>query len=273
MRGYLGRVWRSAVKGVAPLRPLASSIYANDGPTRQTTHNETSFEQSNIERVAPVSRAPESTDTARRPSTGREEARAHEFANLKYEPLLPPQSRPSFETSAAAPEQKVSKGFDATRIWNREADARVNDPMPRNLGDLRSQMAPIQWPAKRHLTADAVDMQTGDAQVERDLDHPAHIPESHKSPTHAVNESTRQREPLAPISQQQLPQPAQQKSAVPAHRNEISIKPVPEPDVQVHIGRIEVVAVQPPASRAPVPRQSRTTSLHDYLSSRSGRNQ
>lgn len=43
------------------------------------------------------------------------------------------------------------------------------------------------------------------------------------------------------------------------------------PDVQVHIGRIEVVAVQPQAPALPTPRRPRTTSLADYLAGRNGR--
>ncbi|MFZ0794720.1 MAG: hypothetical protein WAM65_13175 [Candidatus Korobacteraceae bacterium] len=43
------------------------------------------------------------------------------------------------------------------------------------------------------------------------------------------------------------------------------------PEVQIHIGRIEVLAVQPPAPAAPAPRRERTTSLADYLARQNGR--
>jgi hypothetical protein len=42
-------------------------------------------------------------------------------------------------------------------------------------------------------------------------------------------------------------------------------------NVEIHIGRVEVLAVAPPATRAPAASQSRTTSLADYLARRSGR--
>jgi hypothetical protein len=41
--------------------------------------------------------------------------------------------------------------------------------------------------------------------------------------------------------------------------------------VEIHIGRVEVLAVAPPAPRTPAASQSRTTSLADYLARRSGR--
>jgi hypothetical protein len=40
-----------------------------------------------------------------------------------------------------------------------------------------------------------------------------------------------------------------------------------EPEVQVHIGRVEVIAVQPPA---PTPRREKATRLADYLTARNG---
>ncbi len=43
------------------------------------------------------------------------------------------------------------------------------------------------------------------------------------------------------------------------------------PDVQVHIGRIEVLAVQQQAPATLAPRRERTTSLADYLAGRNGR--
>jgi hypothetical protein len=43
-----------------------------------------------------------------------------------------------------------------------------------------------------------------------------------------------------------------------------------EPEVQVHIGRIEVLAVQPPAPPAPTPRRETATRLADYLAARNG---
>ena len=55
-------------------------------------------------------------------------------------------------------------------------------------------------------------------------------------------------------------QPAQQQKAARAE----------EPQVQVHIGRIEVLAVQPPAPAAPTPRRETATRLADYLAARNG---
>lgn len=44
-----------------------------------------------------------------------------------------------------------------------------------------------------------------------------------------------------------------------------------EPQVQVHIGRIEVIAAAPQPPRVPTPRPNRATSLADYLAGRNGR--
>jgi hypothetical protein len=44
-------------------------------------------------------------------------------------------------------------------------------------------------------------------------------------------------------------------------------------DIQIHIGRIEVIAAPPPAPRAPAAPASRSTKLDDYLNGRGrGRN-
>jgi hypothetical protein len=42
-------------------------------------------------------------------------------------------------------------------------------------------------------------------------------------------------------------------------------------DIQIHIGRIEVIAMPPAAPRTPVAAAPKTTSLDDYLKSRNGR--
>jgi hypothetical protein len=60
-----------------------------------------------------------------------------------------------------------------------------------------------------------------------------------------------------PIASPQLPQ--------------LRNRPQQEPQVQVHIGRIEVIAAAPQPPRVPTPRPSRATSLADYLAGRNGR--
>ncbi len=48
-------------------------------------------------------------------------------------------------------------------------------------------------------------------------------------------------------------------------------RPPQEPEIQVHIGRIEVIAAVPQPPRVPSPRPNRATSLADYLAGRNGR--
>jgi hypothetical protein len=48
-------------------------------------------------------------------------------------------------------------------------------------------------------------------------------------------------------------------------------RPPQEPDIQIHIGRIEVIAAAPQPPRVPSPRANRATSLADYLAGRNGR--
>jgi len=48
-------------------------------------------------------------------------------------------------------------------------------------------------------------------------------------------------------------------------------RPPQEPEIQVHIGRIEVIAAAPQPPRVPSPRPNRATSLADYLAGRNGR--
>jgi hypothetical protein len=272
MSGYLGRMWASMVKGAVPLRPVSGSIYADRGASRQTTFHERGFEQNDIERAGPASPASEPGVTTRRPATERRESHAPEFTSLEYEPLLPPRSARSFEISGAVRRPAVSDGPDILGERDRERNTPSHRLAPRNLAELRSQSTTESAPVNGRSAADPPHMQTGDARVEWEFNRGAQIREGHEAQPQAVDESVRRSEVLPPAPRQQFPQLVQQKNPVSAHRGEIGAKPAPEPDVEVHIGRIEVVAVQPPAPRAPAPRQSRTTSLDDYLSSRSGRN-
>ena len=48
-------------------------------------------------------------------------------------------------------------------------------------------------------------------------------------------------------------------------------RPPQEPEIQVHIGRIEVIAAAPQPPKVPSPRPNRATSLADYLAGRNGR--
>jgi hypothetical protein len=48
-------------------------------------------------------------------------------------------------------------------------------------------------------------------------------------------------------------------------------RPPQEPEIQVHIGRIEVIAAAPQPPRVSSPRPNRATSLADYLAGRNGR--
>jgi hypothetical protein len=60
----------------------------------------------------------------------------------------------------------------------------------------------------------------------------------------------------------------------PSARPQLSVarnRPPQEPEIQVHIGRIEVIAAAPQPPKVPSPRPNRATSLADYLAGRNGR--
>jgi hypothetical protein len=71
--------------------------------------------------------------------------------------------------------------------------------------------------------------------------------------------------PLLPSAVAAMPPRAAPQLSRPQNR------PAQEPDIQVHIGRIEVIAAAPQAPRAPSTRPNRATSLADYLAGHNGR--
>jgi hypothetical protein len=69
-------------------------------------------------------------------------------------------------------------------------------------------------------------------------------------------------QPAPSTAKKHIPQLASGKTAAQANTSE---------EIQIHIGRIEVIAVPPPGTAAPAPSRSRATSLEDYLRRRNGR--
>jgi hypothetical protein len=82
---------------------------------------------------------------------------------------------------------------------------------------------------------------------------------------HAPSALPRNVEPLLRPAIAAKPPSAGPQLSVPRNR------PTQEPEIQVHIGRIEVIAAVPQPPRVPSPRPSRATSLADYLAGRNGR--
>jgi hypothetical protein len=86
--------------------------------------------------------------------------------------------------------------------------------------------------------------------------------------------ATHQELPLMPVAtHRELPQPATSAAKKPGPQlapGQMASQPNTSEEIQIHIGRIEVIAVPPPGAAAPPTPRSRATRLDDYLRRRNG---
>jgi hypothetical protein len=250
VNSYLGRMLRTAVGGESRLHPLAGSVYGD--PEAGASHSappqgtEVIDDQREFHRDRASAPAHHSEDAAT--------AVARPLGILEaYQPLQPLRREPGaqrqysekpratvFERPLTAPDVGANAlGAEATQVHAEAhliSGTRVSQPTSfRPNGTLKDE--PSAELIDRRLTSERKDPSPGI---------------SAKMP---VTTSSR-----APVVGQQGVRHASPRNTGAG-----------EPDVQVHIGRIEVLAVQPPPPTMAAPRRERSTSLVDYLTSRNGR--
>ena len=260
MSGYLGRMLQAAARGEHRLHPFAGSIYGdrstaaeqsnrpNLGEARQTGDDQ---ELPEIERTA-LSRVP----SAR---AARAQAEYPLGFLEEYEPLQPRRREgeahrlgPSALSGAARADLDV-QGEQTTGREIQKRSARSDTSLRSNASS----------EAQSH------------AEETRSKAGAMNIDGERSATTAKGREATQTHGELIPRERAQTiattRQPAQPRQQSSPPRETARTMRAEEPEVQVHIGRIEVLAVQPPAPTAAAPRRERTTSLADYLAKRNGR--
>lgn len=261
MSGYLGRLLRAAVRSERRLHPMAGSIYGERDAAPESTFATDLGEPYGIaedQHSAGSERAVASPGPTA-PITTRQAAEPMAFFE-QYEPLQPPRRRHEAYTPHAA---ELSSSTRSDRAASHEHDpdramATSREGFERNNGD--GDAAQVRRGAtlretQSHATGVRADGDAGErfSTSARDRD-----------PTQTQNER---------ISQSAAPEhqgrSASRRENWPRREGTPQTR-TNEPQAEVHIGRIEVLAVQPPAP-ASAPRRERTTTLADYLAGRSGR--
>lgn len=263
MKGFLRRTLESA-RGVEPrLKPLTGSVYAGNRRRQE---------------LQPGSWGEETVPVAPGPGAG-----------STWRPISQPGISPTTLTSAPAPLLPVESDPRETRDGGHErnserqrpsfaADSTAAPPDRESLTHAASHGNALQTPLPLlpTLRQGAFPLFSGsqrneDARAEAAVSQvPQAIFRTEKTqqpeePRGAASALPQRVEPLLRPAREARPPSAGPQ--LPAARNRVS----QEPEIQVHIGRIEVIAAAPQTPRAPAPRPNRATSLADYLAGRNGR--
>lgn len=267
MSGYLSRIVQSASRS-SGLRPLAGSVFGK--PAEDPHPSRLSDGPFTVDSEVPA--WPAGTSTTQCNATGNPSSLATPADLQNYQPLQPRQaSLTPFETLIAAsneppqaagltPAQRSSQSVEIHPGRVRAADlSKDRQTFAKQIAS-RAEMVP-QQPTSRSA-------QSGPLTREQEN----HRPDPDERDLRAPSISSNQTQIFPP--QARIPaQPAQKQVATrlqqPAFRDR-QTEPAQEPSIEIHIGRIEVLAVQPPAPAVPAPRRDRSTSLADYLAGRNG---
>ncbi len=272
MSGYLGRMLQAAVGNELRLHPMAGSIYGERDTSAELSLRPDLGEPLRTEDQDPaqsertvVSRglaAPVATTQAAAPAAFFEQ----------YEPLQPPRRRPEAHRPGAAELSSQPRadldapyGHDPVRAMKSYHEPSDTTPRMRDRSDVDGDAPQVRGglnlqdvPSK--AAADRATGVTGEQSVTVARDRNA---------TPTLGELT-PRDAAPTVASAVQAWPAARHQTIPRHQA-AHPRRTEEPEVQVHIGRIEVLAVQPPAPTVPAPRRERTTSLADYLAGRNGR--
>lgn len=257
MSGYLARMLRAAVRSERRLHPMAGSIYGErDAAPKSSFTTDLAELYGTAEDQHPAgSEHTLASYGAAAPITMRQAAEPMAFFE-QYEPLQPPGRKHEAQTARTA-ELSSSARTDWAGLHQHEratttsgerlaATPRIDErnDVEGDAAQVRGQAVLRKSPSK--TTVVRANGAAGEASArERALPSP---------PMFATELQAR-----AATRRENWPR----REATPQTRTN-------EPQAEVHIGRIEVLAVQPPTP-APAPRRERTTSLADYLAGRSGR--
>ena len=250
MNGFLQRIAAAAIRSEPRLKPLVGSIYAGDQGI------DFAEEKSSLLLDPPHAIRPQASS---QPAPERIETRithVHEPSPretpVDHEPLIAipqpfPPSLASVISQLTAPKQTVSVPATNAQEHSGSKETAVETG--------RSSSLPAQHSGRTQehsqTLATTPTANRASQQSERRVEQIMPI---------ATNRELR--EPAASAAKNAIPQLVPRQTAGEANTSE---------EIQIHIGRIEVIAVPPPGTVAPATSRSRATSLDDYLKRRNGR--
>jgi hypothetical protein len=266
MSGYLSRIVQTAVRSSGQLRPLAGSVF--DPPTEPIRAFPTTLNDAPvvIDFQVPALPSPSTTNQSTAPGNPSPESYLHNYQRLQ--PRLQESLAP-IDSQVTSPRYPQIAGIHPTGTSGenfttpQKAESRKNSLTPASKIKRRSD----QDSEQSTLNSERFDRPVAESLTgQRNTAHPTAT-----TPSSASSQSQKNvPQPLVP-AQRAATQPAvTARFQQPFIRNQHNQR-APEPSVEIHIGRIEVLAVQPPAPPAPTPRRDRTTSLTEYLAGRNGR--
>ncbi len=250
MKGFLQRIAAAAIRPEPRLKPLVGSIYAGDQGIDFAEEKPSLLldPPHAIRPHAPSQLAPERIETrithAHEPSP-RETPVHHEPLIAMPQPFPP--SLASVVSQLTAPKQTVS--VPATHA-----------PQQSGSKETAVETAPSpSLPAQHSGRTEARSQPPATISVASGASQQSERRVAQFMPI-ATNRELRQ--PAASTAKNLIPQLVPRQTAAQANTSE---------EIQIHIGRIEVIAVPPPGTAAPAASRSRATSLDDYLKRRNGR--
>ena len=253
MMGYFARMLRSAAGAEPALRPLAGSVFAAPLSTAARRVQATTSARLEADELSPA--AIESTAFAAQPKSSPDlKTPAPSSYAESYVPLIPQVShgsalhRDSFSSTPADADE-------ARRIRQPHEISLETHRHPEENFDLRGN---LQSPATRRR--DDAEGGAIKAAPER-----AHVEVTPATPVLNAAPRPESNAILQPLALHPATKSPTQRMGQPAR-----VLPLAEPEVQIHIGRIEVLAAPPAPPRAPAPRPNRSTTLAEYLSRRGG---
>jgi hypothetical protein len=262
MKGFLQRIAAAAIRPEPRLKPLVGSIYAGD-PGMDFAE-----EKPSLVLEPPLASGPQASlqTAAERVETRVTHRHAHEPSPrelpVHHEPLIAmpqhfPPSLASVVTQLTAPRQSVP-----APATSRQTVPAPATQTPEHSGFKRAA-------AESVATTSLAATHSGPTE-EHSLPLPAIPP-----PDSASQQSERRLEQFMPIAtRRELPQLAASTAKQPIPQLALAQKAAQAntgEEIQIHIGRIEVIAVPQSGTAAPASSRSRATSLDDYLKRRNGR--
>jgi hypothetical protein len=271
MSGYLSRIVQTAAHSSRQLRPLAGSVFGD--PAESAIANQSNFNDEVFIFDSWTPASPHGSLIAPRQAANQ----SSETYLESFQPLQPRRQSPSqpFHENAEKFEPPLTSSKDhlysaemppATAPQTPPTTPRSERPSagkhaftPRIAHVPQSVRAQGSAPS---ALSDSATLDSGN--------HRADLAGSELRAQPMPSKKTQLDAPAKIIPAQSVQKPTADRFQPPLFRDGQS-QPTAEADIEIHIGRIEVLAVQPPVPHAPAPRRDRSTSLADYLARQNGR--
>lgn len=276
MKGFLRRTLESARGAEQRLKPLTGSVYAGNRRRQEFQAGSWGEETDNIQLGVPP--APSAAPQSRQHSQPGISQAAPTFSQETLLPITPvPREEATGDRTNISDRPRPSSAFVSP------VDASAAPPVRESVTHSASSSSvshsgalPAPLPLLPPLRPDNLPLFSGSPRDEgfrAEVAVPQVPQEISRTEKIRPDEKPRRAASSLPQKVEPLLRPAMA-AKPPSAGPQLSLlrsRPPQEPEIQVHIGRIEVIAAAPQPPRVPSPRPNRATSLADYLAGRNGR--